>query len=57
MNMHDRERRARDAFGYEPDDDRDPIADWLIDVIKLLLVTASSAGIVLGIMAIAEAFR
>ncbi len=55
--MNDHERHARDAFGYEPDDDSDLIADWLIDVIKLLLVTASSAGIVLGIMAISEAFR
>jgi len=55
--MNDPEHHARQSFGYEPDEDRDPIADWLIDVIKLLLVTASSAGIVLGIMAIAEAFR
>lgn len=33
------------------------IHDFLVDFIKLALVMASSAGMVMGVMAIAEAFK
>ena len=50
------EHFARQTFGTEPDD-TDYIRDWLVDFVKFLLVMVSSAGLVLGAMAIAEALK